>query len=211
MAPRRRKTRPGGVRKEPQRARAGIATSDEEAIPEAFRELLAGVDDSHEPGAQIESRPLKRRRIGDARPEPVIENAFSSPIGSEDNAVSQRLPQTITLESSDSDESEFEWEDVDIEGEDTGPPMDAVPTSISVVIGEKPSSKRRPGSARPAITAAFRKMRLDVHKMHVCCLLYHNFLRNSYCNDPIAQVCCQFVLESCLYTKKKARRICRSC
>jgi hypothetical protein len=61
--------------------------------------------------------------------------------------------------------------------------------SLTIVIGgqdDKSPRTRRKGQKPP--TLAERKLRLDVHKIHVMCLLYHVFVRNHWCNDSKLQV-----------------------
>jgi xeroderma pigmentosum group C-complementing protein len=105
-----------------------------------------------------------------------------------------RVRQTI-IDSDESDGSDIEWEDAlgDGDGHDTDDADDAGEAApqigdISITIGAKKAedqSKRK--VRRRAITAVDKKRRLDIHKMHVMCLLYHVHRRNAWCNDRRVQ------------------------
>ncbi|KAH7383184.1 hypothetical protein BKA66DRAFT_463311 [Pyrenochaeta sp. MPI-SDFR-AT-0127] len=104
-----------------------------------------------------------------------------------------RVVQTI-IDSDESDDSDMEWEDAlgDADGtEDEGEDGIAAPQigDISITFGgkktEEQETKRR--VRRRAITSVDKKRRLDIHKMHVLCLLYHVHRRNTWCNDRRVQ------------------------
>jgi xeroderma pigmentosum group C-complementing protein len=100
--------------------------------------------------------------------------------------------QTITNDSTSSEESDFEWEEVVLgQNEDRGGQElegEPVLNDLTITIGgntdDTPTRKR---VRRRAITSVERKLRLDIHKMHVLCLLYHVHRRNSWCNDAKVQ------------------------
>jgi xeroderma pigmentosum group C-complementing protein len=103
--------------------------------------------------------------------------------------TNERFRQTV-IDSDESDGSDEEWEDALADGDDTDghEEVDLVTpqvADISITIGgkksEDTSTKRR--VRRRAITSVDKKKRLDIHKMHVLCLLYHVYRRNSWCND----------------------------
>jgi xeroderma pigmentosum group C-complementing protein len=100
-----------------------------------------------------------------------------------------RVLQTI-IDSDESDGSDEEWEDALVEDNDADDQAEiglVTPrvADISITIGGKKSeeqaTKRR--VRRRAITSVDKKKRLDIHKMHVLCLLYHVYRRNAWCND----------------------------
>lgn len=100
-----------------------------------------------------------------------------------------RLRQTI-VDPDESDGSDEEWEDALVDGDDTDGhdgPTDAAPRvgDISITIGgrKEKGGETRPKVRRRAITSVDKKRRLDIHKMHVLCLLYHVYRRNVWCND----------------------------
>jgi xeroderma pigmentosum group C-complementing protein len=103
--------------------------------------------------------------------------------------ANERIRQTV-IDSDESDGSDEEWEDALADGDDTDgqEEVDLVTpqvADISITIGAKKHedtmTKRR--VHRRAITSVDKKKRLDIHKMHVLCLLYHVYRRNSWCND----------------------------
>ncbi|KAH7396504.1 hypothetical protein DE146DRAFT_656954 [Phaeosphaeria sp. MPI-PUGE-AT-0046c] len=102
---------------------------------------------------------------------------------------SGRVLQTIE-DSDESDGSDEEWEDALADGDDSDDLDEAESVApqisdISFTIGgnkhEETATKRR--VRRRAITSVDKKKRLDIHKMHVLCLLYHVHRRNAWCND----------------------------
>jgi xeroderma pigmentosum group C-complementing protein len=102
--------------------------------------------------------------------------------------ASGRVLQTI-IDSDESDDSDEEWEDALADGDDTDEQEEAAPipqvAGISITVGGsknvEPTTRRR--IRRRAITSVDKKKRLDIHKMHVLCLLYHVHRRNAWCND----------------------------
>jgi len=100
-----------------------------------------------------------------------------------------RVRQTIE-DSDESDGSNEEWEDALADGSDIDDTDDVAQTTpqvadVSINIGTKKNeditAKRK--VRRRAITLVDKKKRLDIHKMHVLCLLYHVYRRNAWCND----------------------------
>lgn len=193
------------------RTKGRVSKQDTE-VPEAFRDLLSEATTSVVAGADEDSKPLKKRRtarsiIGNETddtkqsPAPNIRIAPKStppaPTESdqeieEDYNLNARL-HTVTDYSEESDESEFEWEDVglgQVEGED-GETTRVEPhiEDLSIVIGENKACKTVTKQVRrKGVTAADKRRRLDIHKVHLLCLLYHVHLRNAWCNDEGAQV-----------------------
>jgi xeroderma pigmentosum group C-complementing protein len=97
-------------------------------------------------------------------------------------------------ESDESEDSDIEWEDALADGDDTDDADEGVEPipqigDISITMGakktEETGSKRK--VRRRAITSVDKKRRLDIHKMHVLCLLYHVHRRNAWCNDRRVQ------------------------
>jgi xeroderma pigmentosum group C-complementing protein len=104
-------------------------------------------------------------------------------------AANERVLQTV-IDSDESDGSDEEWEDALVDGDDTdGQDEVGLVTpqvaDISITIGEKKSEGQEAPRRvrRRAITSVDKKKRLDIHKMHVLCLLYHVHRRNAWCND----------------------------
>jgi xeroderma pigmentosum group C-complementing protein len=100
-----------------------------------------------------------------------------------------RLRQTI-VDPDESDGSDEEWEDALVDGDGTDGQdevTDVTPKvgDISITIGGRKDNaeETRRRVRRRAITSVDKKKRLDIHKMHVLCLLYHVYRRNVWCSD----------------------------
>lgn len=145
--------------------------------------------------AQTEEGPrsLKRRRTAvNAKAEAIRSTSPASVVSVEPMG---KLPAQTTFDDSDhSGGSDVDWEDIDLQKDDEGnkapQPADSGANvgGISVVIGgEQAKTTGTSQSKRLPSTAVEKKKRLDVHKMHVCCLLAHVYTRNAWCNDESVQ------------------------
>jgi xeroderma pigmentosum group C-complementing protein len=159
-------------------------------VPDVFQDLIRESRTSS--GPSVDERPLKRRKVWTGRskpktptPTPPASPLFASPSGSPE----PQNRQTIVDESADSEESEADWEDVNLEaaqddflhlGEPSARPADEV---LSITVGGNNFQKTSAKARRRPPTASERLARLEIHKMHVCCLLAHCFVRNHWCND----------------------------
>lgn len=123
----------------------------------------------------------------------VQQTTASGPTNDNERPRGGRVVQT-TIDSDESDDSDMEWEDAlgdedGSEGEDEDSNPAPQVGDISITIGgkkpEEQEAKRR--VRRRAITSVDKKRRLDIHKMHVLCLLYHVHRRNAWCNDRRVQ------------------------
>ena len=54
---------------------------------------------------------------------------------------------------------------------------------LNLVLGDPSPSKPVNATARRKITAVDRRIRLETHKLHLLCLLFHVHLRNRWCNN----------------------------
>ncbi|KAF2669991.1 Rad4-domain-containing protein [Microthyrium microscopicum] len=106
------------------------------------------------------------------------------------------MPKLQTVEDDSEDSDDFEWEDVEVDQFDDDTPLlpserkmdfdgDSISITLSGPIVPIPSSKRR--AARKPMSKVEKTRRLEAHKAHVLCLLYHSFIRNSWCNDDLLQ------------------------
>ncbi|KAF2203574.1 Rad4-domain-containing protein [Delitschia confertaspora ATCC 74209] len=104
---------------------------------------------------------------------------------------SPRMLQTVTDDSEVSDESDLEWEDAlqqnEGEGEQQQNKEEPVISDVSITIGGDEGTKTTQRPRRKGITSVEKKLRLDIHKLHVLCLLYHVHRRNTWCNDETVQ------------------------
>ncbi|KAF5004318.1 hypothetical protein FDECE_9166 [Fusarium decemcellulare] len=110
----------------------------------------------------------------------------------EDVALPEPTMQTMELESDDEDEDEdIVFEDIDFTAplQDSGSAsqepkaleLNLTAQQSSTAQGKKAAERRRP------ISREERKIRTDVHKAHLLCLLSHAARRNHWCNDSRAQ------------------------
>ena len=194
----------------PKRGRGKSAAKRDDGIPDVYRGLLEEAAQTESLDSQEPQRASKRRRVGEdvtpaEQPAEVKQNVEIPPIspGSSDSAlevdqtgeihVDPPRQQMIIEESDDSDDSDMEWEDVEVNTALFIPSPEPEPQqedgSITVVIGkENPSSKLKRTPQRKGITAVERRMRYDVHKLHLLCLLSHMHIRNHLCNSATVQV-----------------------
>jgi xeroderma pigmentosum group C-complementing protein len=185
---------------------------DDSATPDVYKDMLAEAASSEPTRFKDDGRTIKRRRIGPVRgvaggkegaeggqdvPELSVEPIPAPDDGFEDLFEERPAPQVAYSDFEDSEESDVDWEEVDLvnddrenilgsedEHEDEGDGGDL----DLVLLDPKGKGKRTNLPKRKPITAVERKLRLEVHKMHLLCLLYHVFLRNSWCSDPEIQV-----------------------
>ncbi|KAL8703079.1 MAG: hypothetical protein Q9225_008126, partial [Loekoesia sp. 1 TL-2023] len=97
-----------------------------------------------------------------------------------------------------SEESDFAWEEVELAQEVDQPtlqPADEDEQGLDLVL-EGDGKQDQKGTAavrRRPLNAVERKLRLDVHKVHLLCLSSHIYLRNHWCNDQNVHVCNQSI------------------
>lgn len=165
----------------------------EEEIPQVYRELLAEADARAADEPQSE-RPMKRRRVGERAHEPHnVQTNTKIPASPSSNHVID-LTQTQTIydldaEDSSEDESDMEWEEVIVQQPATNV-QNTVHTrgdeSLDITL-EEPTVRRTLVRRRKPVTGSEKKLRLDIHKAHVLCLLGHVYTRNLWCNDDDVQ------------------------
>ncbi|KAF2110677.1 hypothetical protein BDV96DRAFT_552992 [Lophiotrema nucula] len=216
MAGPRGRARKATTRAAPVRSsRRGKASQHDAEVPDVFHDMLSEAQASKAAGVEEDSKPLKKRKAVRATrqessspaPEPIQDSASRvasiparrvassrAPVPkpaapeSDDEEPQTRILQTIT-DSEESDESDMEWEDAlaeeEADDDDAEPEVGDVSITIGGSADEEKKAKRR--VQRRGITSVDRKRRLDVHKMHILCLLYHVHLRNVWCNDQRVQ------------------------
>lgn len=138
-------------------------------------------------------RPAKRRKVGERTAASLrAETGYQEIQMVEAEKGDSRQPQTAYDLDAPSEESDIEWEDIDLQQtrldstEAHGPQEDDEPLQITFGIGDKEKKKITP--RQKPLSAAEKKLRLDIHKVHLLCLLRHVHLRNLWCNDPLLQV-----------------------
>ncbi|KAL8819655.1 MAG: hypothetical protein Q9223_001951 [Gallowayella weberi] len=183
----------------------GRSQGADDGINAAYRDMLAEVNSSPTQTSD-EGRALKRRRVrgriiaqqDDAslpdKSQRAVVESLNAPHQDTDHSAQcpqgiHPLPQDQTAyNDTSSEESDFAWEDVrvphqrdqqlEVQPEEEGQQM------LNLILddeGEKDSSLS--AARRKPLTAVERKLRLEVHKVHLLCLLSHVHLRNHWCND----------------------------
>ncbi|KAF5863725.1 hypothetical protein ETB97_009512 [Aspergillus alliaceus] len=162
-------------------------------IPEVYREMLAEAE-ARAPHDLENDRPIKKRKVqGESQvpytPSQIAKAEVQSPSMKEENVHSH--VQTV-YDSPSSDESEMEWEEVDIQ-QTPAALTPQVPFSegeneiIQLTLDQHQDQKRKVIRRRKPVTAAEKALRLQAHKVHLLCLLSHVQLRNLWCNDEEIQ------------------------
>ena len=178
----------------------------EESLSEVdiFQDLIAEAASLSQASASEDGRTVKKRRVGgrlviSGVPKKPEDDQFQNgvvqehvvPSQDDDNEPSS-LRQTIYNESEDSEDSgDADWQDVTLavpaESGQREQERDLQDLSLDLQadhagLDKSPTNRRKP------LTAAERRLRLEVHKMHVLTLLSHVHLRNHWCNDLEVQV-----------------------
>ncbi|KAK6503156.1 hypothetical protein TWF481_008189 [Arthrobotrys musiformis] len=84
------------------------------------------------------------------------------------------------------DDDEIEWETVDLSTiKTTTKPAPSEPLILTLTTPSKPTKPKTPKTQQP--TPAARKLRLEIHKLHLLCLISHLHYRSTFCNDPKTQ------------------------
>lgn len=170
------------------------------AVPDVYGEMLAEAVCSSPTRKSEDGTPVKRRRVGGRIvTQPVDDNVSQrseqsistgnqrgiDDLYEEPKPTPQHIEQTESDDSADSDE---DFEDVDlgnnVKQHDTSDHGMEEQGELNLVLGA--DNQKTPISAqvrRKPITSTEKKLRLEIHKMHLCSLLVHVHLRNHWCND----------------------------
>lgn len=170
-------------------------------LPHVFRDMLAETTTSSPSRTDDEGKAIKRRRVGGRLVTKVAERELKhtrqgSDHGSDDSQMSGlfhepvvKRPDVVKTDSEDSTESDIVWEEVELQQHDAGNQDFDSPNSdeqkLNLVLGTRDDSATRMprGVKRKPMTHVEKKLRLDIHKLHLCCLLAHVFIRNHWCDD----------------------------
>ncbi|GAB1315995.1 hypothetical protein MFIFM68171_06205 [Madurella fahalii] len=184
------------------------------AVPDVYREMLveARAEIAHQDAGTSE-RPLKRKRPGERRVQSDTpkedngqmakpnkqkpSNTLNDEASDDENIEFEDvLPpptvQTITRDSDDDDEDaddELAFEEVEIEpGGPSSALVDDEPKELSLDLSAHMAmAAPRRGDRRKAINREEKERRVEIHKLHLLCLLSHVERRNWWCNDPNVQ------------------------
>ncbi|KAK3303259.1 uncharacterized protein B0T15DRAFT_539653 [Chaetomium strumarium] len=167
--------------------------------------------------ATVAERPFKRKRPGEGRPvraeqqqkegvvaktrapgnrKPNPEDILGPDTSNDDNidfegvVLPTATVQTIVRESEDEDDDgEIDFEDVAIEparSSAAGAGEESKRLNLDLSAHMAAMTQRR-ADRRRAISREEKERRVEVHKIHLVCLLAHVELRNRWCNDPHVQ------------------------
>ncbi|RPB24529.1 Rad4-domain-containing protein [Terfezia boudieri ATCC MYA-4762] len=158
-------------------------------LPDVYQEMLreSGV------GASVAGK--KRRKVENGGDE-VIDTAW--PTALEPAVASSSKPVQLQrekpwekpelveeadeeLDDSDDDDNEVDWEDVDLTT------VLEPESGVLEVTLNSPGEMKRPTLERRKITVVDQKIRLEVHKLHLLCLMVHVSRRNKWCNNKQVQ------------------------
>lgn len=171
-------------------------------IPEVYQDMLAeALPAQHD----ISERPLKRRRKFQQNPisspgtvrQPInldsqdeeedvqFEDVLDSDKLDDPEFTPKQLQTTYRDSEDESEESEFEWEGVNLDTHrrDDGPSGDLELTLAARSPPQRPTS----ASKRRIVTKEEKAIRLQIHKLHILCLLSYVDRRNRWCSDSDIQ------------------------
>lgn len=152
---------------------------------------------------RIEGRKPKRRRVGNGKAIVTGRSSDIAPEHSPEPPRSASKPQQVIYDDSPTsgdEESDLEFEDVALDPNaaseeqqlSTPTAADRATSDLNIAVKLEADkvigSKRRAANRLPSSTVEKQK-RIAVHKVHLCCLLAHVYVRNAWCNDGEVQVC----------------------
>lgn len=191
-----------GVRRSASKRAGGASAQD--AIPHIYQEMLADAVSSSPTRLGEAGRTVKRRRVGgrivtqSADDETLHHSDHASTVAGDTDAgesaasVGPGLQQTTYNNSDDSADSDMDWEEVELKGVSTNPAFNdsAIEEGPMELTLDGSESEHRAGGLpkKKPVTAAEKKIRLEVHKMHLLSLLAHVYKRNYWCNEEEIQV-----------------------
>ena len=169
-------------------------------VPDVYGEMLAEAVSSSPTRKSEDARPVKRRRVGGRIVTQGIDDNASQPreqsistgdqsgiddLFEEPKPIPQHIEQTESEDCADSDE---DFEDVDLEASikqhELSDHQKEEPEELNLVLGgDDRNTSRSAQVRRKPVTSTEKKLRLEIHKMHLCSLLAHVHLRNHWCND----------------------------
>lgn len=187
---RRGATRPARGRNR-QARRTNAQDKDENEVPEVYREMLAEAEARSGPSIESE-RSTKRRKVGERSAAIRETESPEIQILDDNNNEGGHLQTAYDYDALSDDDSDIEWEDIDLQQA----PSDSAQTPVSrpseeplqITFGPGSKETKKVVRRHKPLSAAQKKLRLDIHKAHVLCLLCHVDLRNRWCNDSGLQV-----------------------
>ena len=215
MAPSRGKGKardvPAAAPRRSTRTRRNAASATVDDTPYVYGEMVAEAV-AAEP-LETASRPLKRRKVSREPVTPIksatqrqappssVGVAKSTPAKQPDENEDSDVPSPTRAQqtaeySSESEESDFAFEDVDLGQNAAASPRAAKDTDddgddeikdVTISVAPSTATKKSPANRRKPATALEKAFRLRVHKIHLLTLLGHCMYANSRCNNPTVQ------------------------
>jgi xeroderma pigmentosum group C-complementing protein len=200
----------------------GKGKTSSSAVPDVYQEMLDKVLPMQ---SDAPERPLKRRRTGRREDHGTASNARQSHLEQDDlddedlefedvlvkknsgqsdsrESDEQAKPlQTAYRDSDDESGSEYDWEAIDFDTR----PQDEPSADLELTLTARPTSQRPTAPRRKVATKTERALRLQVHKMHILCLLSYMDRRNNWCNDSEVQSSLKPLLSKKMLTFLKPR------
>lgn len=177
------------TRGEASRARRSKVEREDYEIPEVYQEMLAEVE-ARNPQEPEGERQTKRRKVGE-RTDPLDSTGQEAQTPGSNEDIGQQI-QTA-YDSTASEESDMEWEEVDLQRAPPNYRDQGISTTddepLQITLDQRKDNTKRIVPRRKPVTGAEKKLRLEIHKIHLLCLLGHVHIRNLWCNDEPLQVC----------------------
>lgn len=188
-------------------ARRTVAGRDG-AVPDIVRQMVVEArSELRAQDAHVSERPLKRRRPGEGRParsetpktkaakdissessKVIVGDASDDNLRFEDVVLPTPTVQTMTRDSDEEDDDDIDFEDVAIEAnEPSATVVSKEPRVLDLDLSAHMALAPRRADRRKAISKEEKDRRVEIHKMHLVCLLAHVELRNRWCNDRSVQ------------------------
>ena len=200
MGPKRMATRGGGGGT-PSRRLNRRTTQGQDDVPEIYQEMLVEAARNPLSKVDLQTKVVKRRKLDDGLSQ-VTDSELAAPdlpngpiddveTGDEsvlDQSIIRRQTVFDDFRGSD-DESEDDFEEVDLEADiEVYHGQDRADEPLQLDLNKKlgPDATSSVHRRKPA-TAVERRIRLDVHKWHVLCLLAHLQRRSHWCDDEQIQ------------------------
>jgi xeroderma pigmentosum group C-complementing protein len=178
--------------------RSNRHATKEDDVPEIYKEMLVEAAALPPLPPKDESRAAKRRRVEESTLRVEMPELETMPLDELDDDIEPqsrsvppaRTQQTIYEDFPSSNESDAEFEDVDLElglehsdaEADNNKPLQLDLSRHSGRAGTPAAQRRKPA------TTAEKRLRLDVHKWHVLCLMLHGHVRSQWCDREDVQV-----------------------
>ncbi|KAI1472852.1 Rad4-domain-containing protein [Daldinia caldariorum] len=169
-------------------------------VPDIYQQML--VEANVQSDAPLPERPLKRRRTGQKNEEPIKTphppevTAKPEDIDDEEDVQFEDVPlpaatvQTVYRDEDDEeDDDDIQFEDIDFLAPppNLGKAEDANKDIVLDFSTQTATGSRKAVDRRKPISRAEKDRRIEIHKMHLLCLLAHVARRNQWCNDAAVQ------------------------